>query len=155
VSETSLQDTYAPNSVCFGCGPANKHGLHIKSRVERGKVVADWRPEGRYAAFEGYLNGGIIGVLLDCHSNWAAAYSLMKELGLPRPPATVTARYSVLFHRPTPLDSTIHLESTPTRRWKDKVSVVTTLSSGDVVTATFTGTFVMVREGHPAFGRWK
>ncbi len=153
--EISLQDRYAPNSVCFGCGPANTAGLHIKSHVEGEKVVSDWVPDGRYLAFEGYLNGGIIGVLFDCHSNWSAAYFLMKSRNLPLPPATVTARYSVLLHRPTPIDRVLHLESTPTRHWRNRVSVRTVLQADGVPTATFRGTFVMVKEGHPAFDRWK
>ena len=152
--EISLQDRYAPNSVCFGCGPANSAGLHIKSVVEGDKVVSNWRPDPRFLAFEGYLNGGIIGVLFDCHSNWAAAYFLMKARKLGRPPATVTALYSVQLHKPTPIDRVLHLESTPTRHWKNRVSVRTTLQAEGVETATFRGTFVVVREGHPAFERW-
>ncbi len=153
--EISLQERYAPHSVCFGCGPANEGGLHIKSRVQGGRVVSDWRPDDRYLAFEGYLNGGVIGILFDCHSNWAAAYFLMKHLDLRSPPATVTARYSVLLHRPTPMRKVLHLESVPTRHWKNRVAVRTTLQADGVDTATFHGTFVMVNEGHPAFHRWE
>lgn len=154
MSEISLQDRYAPNSVCFGCGPANSAGLHIKSCVEGDRVVADWRSEPRFLAFEGYLNGGIIGVLFDCHSNWAAAYFLMKSRKLGAPPATVTARYSVALHKPTPIDRVLHVESRITRHWGNRVAVRTTLQADGVVTATFKGTFVAVREGHPAFERW-
>ena len=41
------------------------------------------------------INGGIIGSLLDCHGNWAAAIALMDQAGLDEPPCTVTATYSV------------------------------------------------------------
>ena len=152
--EISLQDRYAPNSVCFGCGPANSGGLHLKSCVEGDKVVADWRPDPRFIAFEGYLNGGMIGVLFDCQSNWSAAYFLMKAMKLEGPPATVTSRYSVSLLKPTPIDRVLHLESTPTRHWKHRVAVRTTLQADGIVTASFKGTFVMVREGHPAYQRW-
>jgi len=66
----SLQARYAPANRCFGCGPANEKGLRIKSfAAESGaEVVAEWRPELHHEAFDGVLNGGIIGVLLDCHS---------------------------------------------------------------------------------------
>ena len=71
--DKSLQDTYATESVCFGCGPANPKGLHIKSFAQGDEVVAEWTPQPHHEAFTGALNGGIIGTLLDCHCNWTAA----------------------------------------------------------------------------------
>ena len=65
----ALQDTYAPNSTCFGCGPRNEKGLRIKSRVSGDDIVATWHAEKHHEAFEGALSGGIAGTLLDCHSN--------------------------------------------------------------------------------------
>jgi acyl-coenzyme A thioesterase PaaI-like protein len=99
----SLQDTYAPSSVCFGCGPANPQGLHIQSRVEGDEVVADFTPSPHHHAAPGMLNGGIIGALLDCHSNWAAAFHLMQRAGADKPPCTVTADFHVKLRRPTPM----------------------------------------------------
>jgi hypothetical protein len=82
----SLQETYAPNSICYGCGPANPQGLHIRSFVgENGELVAEWQPQPHHQTFEGALNGGVIGTLLDCHCNWTAAYHLMTVQGLDRP----------------------------------------------------------------------
>src|SRR4030095_893332 len=77
MSDKSLQEKYAPNNACWGCGPANPDGLHIRSFPKNGEVVAQWKPEKKYEAFEGVLNGGIIGTLLDCHCNWTAAYHLI------------------------------------------------------------------------------
>ena len=96
----SLQDTYAPQNRCFGCGPANDKGLRIKSFVEGDEVVAEWRPEPHHLAFEGMLNGGICGALLDCHSNWTAAHHLMRQSGASTPPCTVTADFHVTLKRP-------------------------------------------------------
>lgn len=73
MSEQSLQDRYAPENRCFGCGPANDKGLRIKSFVRGDDVVASFQPAPHHLAFEGMLNGGIAGALLDCHSNWTAA----------------------------------------------------------------------------------
>jgi hypothetical protein len=73
--QRSLQERYAPNNACWGCGPANAEGLRIRSFPRGDEVVAEWKPEPRYEAFPGVLNGGIIGTLLDCHCNWAAAVS--------------------------------------------------------------------------------
>ena len=98
----SLQDQYAPNNQCFGCGPANEKGLRIKSRVENGEVVCDFTPEPHHHAFPGMLNGGIIGALLDCHSNWTGAMALMKARGEAEPPCTVTSEFHVKLRRPTP-----------------------------------------------------
>ena len=151
----SLQETYSPNGVCFGCGPANPRGLRIRSYVVDGEVVADWKPEPYHQAFEGYVNGGIIGVLFDCHSNWAATYSLMKKKGLSSPPGTVTAEYAVSHLSPTPITSTLHLISEIVDLSDHKAVVETTLEAEEKATAKFKGTFVAVREGHPAYGRWR
>ena len=99
----SLQDQYAAQSICFGCGPANDKGLRIKSFVEGDEVVADFTPEPHHHAFPDVLNGGIIGALLDCHSNWAACHHLMTRGGLDAPPCTVTADFHVKLRRPTPM----------------------------------------------------
>src|SRR5688572_30970829 len=89
--EPSPQDRFAPEHQCFGCGPANAKGLRIKSHAgpsweQDGEVVADWTPAPHHEAFPGVLNGGIIGALLDCHSNWTAAYHLMRKGGAQSPP---------------------------------------------------------------------
>ena len=57
----SLQERYAPANACWGCGPANRDGLRIRSFARGEEVVAEWQPEPRYEAFPGVLNGGIIG----------------------------------------------------------------------------------------------
>jgi uncharacterized protein (TIGR00369 family) len=130
--------------------------LRIQSYVTDGDiVVADWKPEPYHEAFEGYVNGGIIGVLLDCHSNWAATYGLMKRKGLSTAPGTVTAEYCVNHLRPTPSKGTLHLTARVIETSDNKAVVETTLETEGKITAKFKGTFVAVREGHPAFGRWR
>lgn len=150
----SLQDRYAPQNRCFGCGPANERGLRIKSRVEGDEVVADWMPEPHHEAFTGMLNGGICGALLDCHSNWAAAYHLMKAQGLEAPPCTVTSEFHVKLKRPTPTDASVHLRAKVVESEHDRAVVEASLESGGKVTATCRGVFVAVKEGHPAYHRW-
>ena len=150
----SLQDTYAPNNRCFGCGPANEQGLRIKSRVEGDVVVADFVPEPHHQAFEGMVNGGILGALLDCHSNWTAAYTLMQARGEATPPCTVTAEFHVKLLAPTPLGPPLHLVARAGEVGKSKVVVEAELSAEGKVTATCRGVFVAVREGHPAYHRW-
>jgi len=154
LSEQSLQDRYAPHNACFGCGPANARGLRLKSFPKGDVVVCDWTPEKHHEAFEGMLNGGICGALLDCHSNWAAAWHLMQANGLETPPCTVTSEFHVKLRRPTPTDGPVHLEARVVESTAERAVVEATLAARGVVTCTCRGVFVAVKEGHPAFHRW-
>lgn len=154
MTELSLQDRFAPANKCFGCGPANERGLRIKSMVHGEEVVAVWTPEAHHEAFEGMLNGGIIGALLDCHSNWTAAWHLMQRRGADQPPCTVTADYAVKLKRPTPSKSPVELLARVAESTDDRAVVEAQLLSGGVVCATCRGTFVAVKPGHPAYHRW-
>lgn len=153
--EPSLQQRFAPNSRCFGCGPANERGLHVESRQDGDELVADWTPAGEHEAFAGTLNGGVIGTLLDCHSNWTAAIHLMHRRDAERPPGCVTANYAVRFLRPTPSDGPVHLRARVVEAADDRATVEAELSSGGVPTATCRGTFIAVGPDHPAFERWR
>ena len=150
----SLQDHYAPLSICFGCGPANKSGLQIKSFVDQDRLVARWTPQSFHDAFPGVLNGGIVGALLDCHSNWASCWAIMNARQLEVPPCTVTAEFSVKLRRPTPTPGELLVIARPTQIDGDKVVVEASIEAGGKVTATCTGVFVAVREDHPAYHRW-
>jgi acyl-coenzyme A thioesterase PaaI-like protein len=152
--EKSLQETYSPNGICFGCGPANTKGLHIRSFVEGDEVVAEWNAEPHHEAFPGVLNGGIIGALLDCHSNWAAAYHLMRQSGSEAPPCTVTAEFHVKLLRPTPSDVPITLKARVVESTEDRATVEAELIANGKVCDTCRGVFVAVKEGHPAYHRW-
>lgn len=151
----SLQDAYAPNGVCFGCGPKNELGLRLKSVPSGEGVVADWTPRREHMAFEGFGSGGIISVLMDCHGNWAAAYALMREKGLPSPPGTVTAEYTVKFLKPTPIDRPWHLTAQAKKVQGERAYVAGELKVDGELTAAMSGLFVAVRKGHPAFDRWR
>ena len=154
MAEPALQDRYAPNGTCFGCGPRNENGLRIKSVVRGEEVVATWRAARYHEAFAGTLSGGIAGTLLDCHSNWTAAYHLMRRTEATTPPCTVTAEYSVKLLRPTPTDGPIELVARPIEIGDDRAVVEAELHAGGKVCATCRGTFVAVRPGHPAYHRW-
>jgi acyl-coenzyme A thioesterase PaaI-like protein len=149
-----LQDRFAPNDRCFGCGPANDKGLRIKSRPEGDEVVCDWMPEPHHEAFSGVLNGGIVGALLDCHSNWAAAWHFMSRDGLPSPPATVTAEFHVKLKRPTPSGVPARLHARVVETHGRRATVEATVESGGELTATCRGVFVAVTGDHPAARRW-
>lgn len=151
----SLQESFAPNTTCFGCGPKNENGLRIRSFPHGDVCSAEWTPEKHHEAFPGMLNGGIIGSLLDCHCNWTAAWTLMKEGGLSQPPCTVTAEYTIKLLRPTPSDQPVRLVAKAVEVIaNERVWIEGELSSGDKITAKCRGLFVAVKEGHPAFHRW-
>lgn len=150
----SIQETFAPHNACFGCGPANDKGLQLKSYPEGDKVYAEFTPSEEHQAFPGMVNGGIIGTLLDCHSNWTAAWHLMQQSGSETPPCTVTAQYKVTLLRPTPLVATLKLESEILESKDDRAKVSAKLIANDKVCATCEGLFVAVTEGHPAYHQW-
>lgn len=109
----SLQDRYFPELPCFGCGPANTRGLRLRSHLaDDGAVVATFRPWPEHDNGLGYLNGGIIATLLDCHSAAAVTHAAF-EHGWPALPGAplpyVTAGLDVRYLRPAPLTEPVEL----------------------------------------------
>ena len=150
-----LQEIWAPQSGCFGCGPQNAQGLRIRSFAEAdGGLIARFRPAPHHRAFGAVLNGGICGALLDCHSNWAAAHHLLLAQGASALPPTVTADFHVTLRRPTPLDVVVIVRARVVETAGERCVVESSLEAGGKTTATCRGTFVAVAEGHPAFHRW-
>lgn len=151
----SLQERFAPQGRCFGCGPANELGLRIQSRdAGDGTVVADWQARPEHEAFDGYVNGGILGTLIDCHSNWTAIAALQAAGWATDAPSTVTSELTVRFRRPTPSGRPLHLIGRAVEVAPDRVSVETSVEVDGVVTARGQAVFVPVGPGHPAYGRW-
>jgi acyl-coenzyme A thioesterase PaaI-like protein len=152
--DRSVRETYAPHNACFGCGPSNPKGLRIRSFEQGDALVATWTPEPHHEAFPGVLNGGIIGSLLDCHCNWAAAMHLMKVRGLSSPPCTVTAEYAITLRRPCPTDGPLQLSAKVVEKQGNRLVVEGTLEAQGKVRASCRGAFVAVEPGHPAYHRW-
>jgi acyl-coenzyme A thioesterase PaaI-like protein len=153
-SGASVQERYAPRNHCFGCGPANPKGLRIRSFEDGDGLVADFTPEPHHEAFDGAVSGGILGTLLDCHSNWTAAMHLMRASGRDTPPCTVTSELHVKLLRVTPSNGPLHLRAKVVESSADRATVEATVEARGKTTATGRGTFVAVKEGHPAFHRW-
>ena len=112
-AETSLQDRYFPQLTCFGCGPANVRGLRLRSYVDaEGPVRAEFTPLPEHDNGSGYLNGGIIATLLDCHSAAAVTHTAFENDWPPLGGAAVpfvTAGLDVRYLRPAPLDAAVTL----------------------------------------------
>lgn len=153
----SLQERYAPRSRCFGCGPANEHGLRLRSypAPDRDTLAAEWTPRPEHEAFTGFVNGGILGTLLDCHANWAAVRHFMTRDGLERAPGCVTAELAVRFHHPTPSGGPLRLVARVVESSARSATVEATVEAGGIVTASARGRFVAVGPDHPAFDRWR
>jgi acyl-coenzyme A thioesterase PaaI-like protein len=150
----SVQERYAPQNRCFGCGPANAKGLRIRSFEDGDGLVAEWTPEPHHEAWTGAVNGGIVGALLDCHSNWAAAIHLMRQSGSETLPSTVTAEFHVKLLRVTPSSGPLTLRAKVVESQGSKATVEAEVVAGGKTTATCRGVFVAVPEGHPAYHRW-
>ena len=151
----SLQERFAPRSRCFGCGPANELGLRIRSfESGDGRVVAEWNARPEHEAFDGFLSGGVVGTLIDCHSNWTAIAALMARSGATKAPPTVTTDYAVRFRRPTPSGRPLRLIGRVIELTDASATVETTVEAEGRPTAVGRATFVIVGPEHPAYGRW-
>jgi acyl-coenzyme A thioesterase PaaI-like protein len=130
-------------------------GLRIRS-FERpdGTVVTEWQPRREHEAFDGFVNGGILGTLVDCHSNWTGIAALLRASGADEAPSTVTSELTIRFRRPTPSGQPTRLIGRAVEIEDRTVVVETTVESGGEVTASGRATFVTVGPGHPAYGRW-
>ncbi|MAJ43585.1 MAG: thioesterase [Candidatus Marinimicrobia bacterium] len=149
-----LQNRYAPNSNCFGCGPANNQGLNIKSIPYGEIVIANFMPKPHHQAFPNILSGGIIGTVLDCHSNWTAAWKIMNNCNERHPPCTVTAEYKIKLLYPCPTKNQVKLVAKIKKSDKKKAFISAELIAENRVCATCEGVFISVKEGHPAYNRW-
>ena len=117
MSEKSIQDFY-PDDVaqCYGCGRANEHGLQLKSYWDGDETVAVLQPRSYHTAIPGFVYGGLIASLIDCHGTGTAAAAAYREAGreMGSEPAFrfVTASLKVNYLRPTPLGPPLEVRGT-------------------------------------------
>lgn len=112
----AIQDFYPDNlSYCYGCGRLNQHGLQIKSYWEGREAVCEYRPKPYHTAIPGYVYGGLIASLIDCHGTGTAAAAIYRRDGRSmdsQPPVRcVTASLRVDYLRPTPLNTSLKLRA--------------------------------------------
>ncbi len=108
----SIQERLYPELACFGCGQANRDGLRLRSYSNGDDVVAQFMPWPQHDNGLGYLNGGIIATVLDCHSA-AVVMSEADRRGWHALAGSslsyVTAGIDVTYLRPSPLDDPVAL----------------------------------------------
>ena len=108
MADVAFQDCYPDDwALCYGCGRLNEHGLHIRSVWDGDETVARFTPQPYHTAIPGYVYGGLIASLIDCHGTGTAAGAGYRaegrEPGSEPPLRYVTASLKVDYLRPTPL----------------------------------------------------
>lgn len=138
----SLQERYFPDLPCWGCGPANEKGLQLRSYVrDDGTATSLFTPWPEHDNGLGYLNGGIIATVLDCHSAAAVTHEAFRNDWLPLPGAAlphVTAGLDVHYLRPAPLHETVTLYAEVTSSSEAEITAHAWLEWDDKVRAEVT-----------------
>ena len=129
----AFQDYYPDDLAhCYGCGRMNEHGHRIKSYWDGDETVCQFSPEPYHTAIPGYVYGGLIASLIDCHGTGTAAAAMYRKETRPmdsEPPLRfVTASLHVDYLRPTPLGSTLEIRGTVKEIKERKVIVTATVS---------------------------
>ena len=144
----AFQDSYSDwAGHCYGCGRMNERGLQIKSRWEGEESVCRFLPRSYHTAVPGFVYGGLIASLIDCHSTGTAAAAAYRAEG--RPMGTqpelrfVTASLHVDYLRPTPIDQELEVRGKVEEITGRKVVVATELRVGGEICAR--GRVVAVR----------
>ncbi len=138
--QKAFQDYYPDDlSHCYGCGRLNEHGLQLKSFWDGEETVAIFEPRPYHTAIPGYVYGGLIASLIDCHGTGtasAAAYRQAgREMGTDPPLRFVTAALRVDYLRPTPMGVPLEVRGRVTEISGRKVVVSATVSAGGQVCA--------------------
>jgi len=155
-SGLALQDLAAPDGVCYGCGSAHPHGLHIKSHWDADgiHVVGTHLPGADFHGWPGLVYGGLIAMLVDCHSNWTAmAYHYRAEGREPdsKPRIDcVTGSLGVKYLKPTPMGVPLQLRARVEGEVGRKTRVLCEVRAGEVLTAVGDSIFVRVDTGQLA-----
>ena len=140
VLAAALQDHYPEGfSHCFGCGRLNVHGHRIRSFRDGDGTVARYTPEPHHMALPGFVYGGLVASLVDCHGIATAADAALRKAGhvvgeVPTP-RYVTAALHVNYRRPTPLGVELEVRARVKEVSGRKTTVEVTVSANGTVTA--------------------
>ena len=153
----AFQDYYPDHlSHCYRCGRLNEHGLQIKSYWDGDETVCTFQPRPYHTAIPGYVYGGLIASLIDCHATGTAAASAYRAAGRAmdtEPPFRfLTASLHVDYLRPTPIDTLLELRGQVKEIKGRKAIVAVTLSArgqvcarGEVVTVQMPESLIVAR----------
>jgi acyl-coenzyme A thioesterase PaaI-like protein len=144
----AIQDHY-PDDVahCYGCGRLNADGLQLKTHWDGDETVARVTPRPFHTAMPGFVYGGLIASLVDCHAMGTAAAAAERaagrEIGDGPAPRFVTAQLNVTYLKPTPLGPELEVRGRVRLATERKATVEVTVAAGGVITAR--GEVVAVR----------
>ncbi|MCB0551921.1 MAG: PaaI family thioesterase [Phaeodactylibacter sp.] len=144
----AFQDNY-PDALshCYGCGRLNEHGHQLKSYWDGAETIAHFTPQPYHTAIPGYVYGGLIASLIDCHATGTASAAAARAAGLEMSDGQaqrfVTAALKVDFLKPTPIGVTLELRGKISELKDRKVVVEVTLYANGVACAR--GEVVCVR----------
>lgn len=146
----SLQAVAAPDGICYGCGSAHPHGLRVQSHwAEDGiHLICRHTPDATFTGWPGLVYGGLLAMLVDCHSNWTAmAYHYRSEGrapgSLPRIDC-VTGRLGLEYLKPTPMGVELLLKARVEGEVARKSRVVCEVWADGVLTVRADSVFVRV-----------
>ncbi len=153
----AFQDYYPDDfNHCYGCGGLNEHGHQIKSYWDGDEAVAEFTPKPWHTALPGYVYGGLIASLIDCHSTGTAAAALYRsqgrEMDTEPPFRCVTASLHVDYLRPTPLDGVLKLRAQVTEIDGNRVTIRVDLFAADQLCAK--GEVLAVAVGEKWVNKW-
>jgi len=139
MSQKAFQDYYPENVAhCYGCGRLNSAGHHIQTFWEGDETVTRFQPLPFHTAIPGYVYGGLLASLIDCHSTGSAAAAMYRVQGreMDTEPVLrfVTASLHVDYLKPTPLHGLLELRGRIKEIKGRKVLVETTVYAGQVAT---------------------
>jgi len=152
-----VQDVYPDDFAwCYGCGRLNEKGHQFQTNWDREgeQTVTVYTPEPEHTAIPGFVYGGVIASLIDCHGTGSAALALHRKNGHElgdgtEPPRFVTASLKVDFLKPTPQDVPLKAIGTVSeihpKKWKVETEVYandTLCAKGEVVAVVMPSTFV-------------
>ncbi len=148
MTANAVQDFYPDDFAhCYGCGRLNRDGLHVQTRWDGEETVACFTPRPEHMALPGYVYGGLLASLIDCHAMGTAAAAAERaagrEIGEAASPRFVTASLRVDFQAPTPLGPELEIRARAVEIGERKVVVRATVTVGGDVTVT--GAVVAVR----------
>ncbi|MBU3570299.1 PaaI family thioesterase [Priestia aryabhattai] len=150
----AIQDEYPDDFAwCYGCGRLNQGGYHFRTGWLGEKTITLYTPKPEHTAIPGFVYGGLLASLIDCHGTGSASLALYRKNGYEigdsaEPPRFVTGSLHVDFKKPTPQGEVLKaigtVEEIHPKKWRVKTEVYASdiiVATGEVVAVVMPSTF--------------
>ena len=146
-----IQDLYDEEfSHCYGCGRLNDDGYHLKTKLEGEITISKFTPKNYHIAIEGFVYGGLLASLIDCHGTGSAAIFYAKENNMQiekgNTPRFVTGNLNVNYLKPTLLGKQLKIVGELKEIGKKKVITKIDVIVDGVITVTGEVTAILLPE---------